>query len=403
MLKILFVIICFLFFGLTTFSQSFSSNKEKFTKEFEKSLSDFGRGEFRDFTKRDLPEILLETNQFPDKYFQKMVETCNLMVTKRMQPFPEIYNYVFSVYSLVKGKQSDQSFNAWHSSVDKMLDAKNVKKFEDFIGFSALYFSRNILNDNANFDWYFIGGEYSFEFTDKPIFKCSKGQLACRVANNDSDTKKDKPFVDSIVIWNTDGLYDPIAKKWIGNGGSITWEKVGLNKSQTSAVLKSYEVSTRVSTFSADSVILTTPYFTRTIKGRVADRAFKVNREVDRVYPQFTSYEKRLPIKQIKPNVDYDGGFSLQGASFVGIGFPKEPAFMVVSRNGKPFITATAQEFTVSPQMISSSNTSVVILFNDNKDSIVHPGLEFQYVFGRKSIEMTRTKSGNGQAPFFNS
>jgi hypothetical protein len=233
-----------------------------------------------------------------------------------------------------------------------MLESKNVKRFEDFMGFSALYFSRNILSDNANFDWFYLGGEYSFEFTDKPIFKCSKGKLACRVTNTNDKTKKEHPYVDSIVIWNTTGSYDPLAKKWIGIGGSVTWEKVGLSSSKTSAELKTYEVSLRVSNFSADSVSLTTPYFSRVIYGRIADRAFKINREEDKIYPQFTSYERRLTIKEIKPNVDYDGGFSLQGSSFVGIGFPKEPATMKIARNGETFITAEAQEFSVSPSKI---------------------------------------------------
>ncbi len=403
MFKVISILVFSIIFSSYVFGQTFSYDKEKFTKEFEKSLNDFGRGEFKDFAKRDLPYLLLETSEFPNDFFQKMVSTCNLMETKRMQPFPEIYNYVFSVYSLIKGKQTSASFNAWQSSVDKMLDAKNVKKFEDFIGFSALYFSRSILCDNANFDWYYLGGQYSFEFTDKPIFKCSKGQLACRVTNTNDKTKKEHPYVDSIVVWNTTGSYDPIAKKWIGIGGTVTWEKVGLARAKTSAELKTYEVSTRVSTFSADSVILTTPYFTRTIKGRIADRAFKVNRDEDRIYPQFTSYERRLPIKQIKPNVDYDGGFSLQGSSFVGIGFPKEPASMIISRNGQTFITATSQEFTVSPTEIHGMNTAIKLMCNGNNDSIIHPGVDFQYVFDRKSVEMTRTKSGNGQSPFFNS
>ena len=403
MLKKLVLFVGIILSSIICTAQSFTFEKDKFVKEFEKALNDFGRGDFRDFSKKDLPEMLLESNLFPTNYFTKMVETCNLMEAKRMPAYPEIYNYVFSVYSFVKAKQTNLSYTAWHNSVDKMLESKNVKKFEDFIGFSALYFSRNIICDNANFDWYYLGGEYSFEYTDKPIFKCSKGKLACRIPNNNSETKKEQPYVDSLVISNTTGLYDPIAKKWIGEGGTVTWEKVGLPKSQTSAVLKSYEVSTRVSNFSADSVVLTTPYFSKPVKGRIADRAFKVNRDEDKIYPQFTSYERRLSIKQIKPNVDYEGGFSLIGSSFVGIGFPKEPASMVISRNGKPFIITASQEFTVSNLKIHALNTSIKILFNDNNDSIIHPGLDFQYVFARKSVEMTRTKSGNGQAPFFNS
>jgi len=395
-----------LILGLTvicsfSFGQTFSFHREKFVKDFEKAISQSGIGELKDFANKTFPEFLLESKELSDDNFQRMAGTCNLMDSKKIQGYTEIYNYVFSVYSLVHGKQSEASYGAWHSAIDKLLESKNVNRFEDFLGFSVLYFSRSILSDNANFDWYYVGGEYSFEFTDKPIFKCSKGQLACRVTNTNDKTKKEHPYVDSIVIFNTTGSYDPMTKKWIGNGGTVTWEKVGLTRAKTSAELKSYEVSTRVSTFSADSVILTTPYFTKTIKGRIADRAFKVNREEDRIYPQFTSYERRLPIKQIKPNVDYDGGFSLQGASFVGIGFPKEPATMVISRNGQPFITATSQEFTVSPNEIHGMNTAIKLMCNGNNDSILHPGVDFQYVFDRKSVEMTRTKSGNGQAPFF--
>lgn len=403
MLKKVHLIVVFVLINFVLVAQTFPDDREKFVKEFEKSVNNFGKGEIKDFAKKELPEMLLESTEFSNEYFKKMVATCNLMVEKRLQIFPEVYNYVFSVYSFVKGKQSQSSYTAWHASVDKMLDAKNVRKFEDFINFSALYFSKNIISDNANFDWYYVGGEYAFEYIDKPLFKCSKGQLACRVLNNNDATKKEHPYVDSIVVWNTTGVYDPLSKKWIGTGGTMTWEKVGLPKSQTSGVLKNYEVSTRVANFSADSVTLTTPYFAKPIKGHIADRAFKVNREEDKIYPQFTSYERRLPIKQIKPNVDYDGGFSLMGASFVGVGFPKEPASMIVYRNGKPFIITLAQEYTVSPIKISSSNTSIKLMFNDNKDSIVHPGLDFQYIFDRKSVEMTRTKSGNGQAPFFDS
>ena len=191
---------------------------------------------------------------------------------------------------------------------------------------------------------------------------------------------KEFKFVDSLVISNTSGSYDPMAKRWVGSGGSLDWEKVGLSKKQTSAILTNYEISTRVSNFSCDSVTLTTPYFSKPIKGRIADRAFKINREEDKIYPQFTSYERRLSIKKIKADIDYEGGFSLQGANFVGVGYPKEPAKMIVNRGGKAFLTATAQEFIISPIAIHGFNTAIKLMLNDNHDSIIHPGLDFKYI-----------------------
>ena len=392
-------------FSLTSYfsiSQSYTEDKGDFVKAFQKALNEYGKGEFSDFAKKDLPAMLLETTQFPSNYFKKMVETCNLMESKRMSPYPEIYNYVFSVYSFVKGKQSTASYDIWHAAIDKLLASKNNQKFEDFVGFSGLFFSKQIISDNANFDWYYVGGTFSFEYTDKPLFKCVNGTLACRVINNDQKTMKEFKFVDSLVISNTSGSYDPMAKRWVGSGGSLDWEKVGLSKKQTSAVLTNYEISTRVSNFSCDSVTLTTPYFSKPIKGRIADRAFKINREEDKIYPQFTSYERRLSIKKIKADIDYEGGFSLQGANFVGVGYPKEPAKMIVNRGGKAFLTATAQEFIISPIAIHGFNAAIKLMLNDNHDSIIHPGLDFKYIIDKKMVEMARTKSGNGQAPFHN-
>ena len=324
--------------SFVTFSQTFSNNREKFTKEFQNSLTEYGKGEFHDFAKKTLPVILLETTLFPDTYFTKMVETCNLMETKKLSPYPEIYQYVYSVYSLVNAKQSNASFQAWQSSVDKLLDKTNVKKFEDFIDLSAGFFSERKIAESSNFKWFYEGGEYSFEFTDKPFIKCSNGNLVCRIENRDAKTKKEQPFIDSLVVFKTSGTYDPVLKKWDGLGGNITWEKVGLSKNETFATLKKYDVSCKTPNLSADSVALTTKYFSKPILGQLTDRAFTINREEDKVFPQFLSYEKRLRIKSIKENVDYDGGFTMQGASFVGMGTPLDPAKILIYRNNVVFM-----------------------------------------------------------------
>ena len=246
------ILMCAVMFTLSLNAQTFTANREKFVKEFQSSLTEVVKGEFHDFAKKTLPQMLLESSEFPETYFTKMVETCNLMVTKKLKPYPEIYQYVFSVASLIKGKQSAASFQAWHSSVDKLLDNKNIKKFEDFIDLSAGFFSERRISEASNFSWFYEGGEYSFEFTDKPFIKCTNGNLICRVANRDVKEKADNPFVDSLVVFKTTGTYDPVLKKWDGDGGVITWEKVGLPKNETFATLKKYDVSCKSSNLNAD-------------------------------------------------------------------------------------------------------------------------------------------------------
>ena len=58
-----------------------------------------------------------------------------------------------------------------------------IKKFEDFIELSAGFFSERKIAESSNFKWFYVGGEYSFEFTDKPMIKMDKGSLICRVDN----------------------------------------------------------------------------------------------------------------------------------------------------------------------------------------------------------------------------
>ena len=73
------------FFVNQAVAQSYSSNREKFVKEFQKNLSDYGKGDFHDFVKNDLPVLLLESNDFSDVVFTQMVATCNLLEEKKFK------------------------------------------------------------------------------------------------------------------------------------------------------------------------------------------------------------------------------------------------------------------------------------------------------------------------------
>lgn len=379
--------------------QTYSNDRAKFVKEFQKALSDFGKGEYTDFVKKELTVSLLETSEFSEPRFSKMVETCNLLITKKMDPYPEIYNYVFSVYSLVKTKQPESSVNAWNSAIDKLLESRNVKKFTDFAEMSAGFFSERRLTDKGNFSWFYEGGTYEFLYTDKPFIKVANGNLVCRIINKEADSKRDAKFNDSLVIYKTSGEYDPVLKKWDGNGGKINWEKVGLDPSKTFAEIGDYALSMKTSTMSADSVRLTSPYFSTPILGKISDRAFKINREEDKVFPQFLSYEKSLKIKEIRPNLDYEGGFSLQGNKFVGAGTASQPSKVTLHRNGKPFIVATSANIYLSDEKVYGMNTRIALYLNTG-DSITHPGLNFNYFTSTKFVELSRPSTGIGQAPF---
>ncbi len=384
-------------FGHLSWSQSYSNDKEKFVKEFQKTLTEYGRGEFREFAKEELPLLLLESNEFSSSYFSKMVETCNLMEVKKIKPYPEIYNYVYSVSSFVKKKQSEESFKSWHNSVDKLLSLRNLKKYKQFIEMSSGFFHESSIAASSNFKWFYIGGDYEFKYEKKAFINFSGGNLVCRVESKKASDKGS--IIDSLNLIQTDGVFDPILKKWIGKNGTITWEKVGLDKNTTYATIDNYELSMKSSTLRVDSVLLTSPYFSEQISGGLVDRAFKINRDADKVYPQFLSFDKNLLIKDIVANVDYIGGYAMQGASFIGAGTSTKPAKITYKKDGTVFMKATSKKILISKDKIAIDR-ALFALYLSSGDSISHAGINFTYDLEKKNIQLSRSGSGIAKAPF---
>jgi len=170
-------------------AQTYSQNREKFVKELMNGLADIKTSDPRDFAKNELKNMLIETSDFPDDYFKRMVETCNILETKKLHVYPEIYNYVYSMYSIIEKKQTSASYKAWHIAVDQLLASKNLNKFKDFIELSSDFFSKGIISDAPNHVWYFKKGKFSFDVTDKPVIKFENGTLSCFAKKYKSSNK----------------------------------------------------------------------------------------------------------------------------------------------------------------------------------------------------------------------
>lgn len=381
------------------FSQSYSNDRIKFVKEFQKALLEYGDKEHKDFAKDVLP-IAIESGKLNNQQFSTMVETCNLLESKRFKIVPEIYDYVYSVVSLLEKSGQAENFNAFQSASSKLLESRNSKKFTDFVDMTSGYFANGMIARSSNFDWFYIGGSYKFEFDVKSVILFEGGNLICRVKSNSADTRGD--VIDSLVIFNTAGEYDPALKKWDGTGGKVTWEKVELDPAKTFAMIERYDVSLKKSDLHVDTVTLTTPYFSKPIKGMLNDRAFKINREADKIFPQFLSFNKRLLIPNVAEGVDYTGGFALQGASFVGAGNSQEPATITMKRNGLPFIVSRAQQVQVDKNKVLLNSAKTTLYFG-NGDSLYHPSLEFTLDRKTNIVQMSRPKTGIGVSPFIDS
>jgi hypothetical protein len=386
-----------------TFAQTFSKDRERFSRELERAMKQHTSANLNAFTREELYVVLNETDLMSDAYFERMIETCNLMVEKRLKPYPEVYNYVYSMMTIVIDKQPQDSYEAWHDAVDKMLGRRSMRQFQGFIEVSGAFFTDGIIALNPNFEWVYRGGNYKFSYEEGPMITFSEGTLLCRTINRGRD-KKENPYTDSIVIENTEGVYDMLRERWEGSSGQMNWAKNGLSKEETFAKVTNYRVSMKATNFSCDTVILTTPYFDEEVEGRLVDRAQRgsLREEQELSYPQFQSFEQQYEIPEFLKEVNYKGGFSLQGASFIGEGSKEEPAELEFFRNGKLFLKTASSRVSVSDKKLSANNCQTTVYIG-LEDSIFHPGLNFSFMKEEDRIIMARGNTGISQSPFVNS
>lgn len=398
-----------IFFLLFSINHSFGQ-KNKANEEREKFISDYSRTmeagrakEIKDFIDNELSPMLLEGNFFPEERFQQMKSTVAQINEKQITPFPHLHNYVISVYSLVKRGKTGIQFDNWHDIVDDLLKNRNTRRFEEFLTISRSFLYQSIIAEDPNFIWFMSGNDFEFINDKTPQLKVENTTVVCKTINRGSNWK-DVSYTDSVKVENTSGIADLSSNKWEGKGGQFTWEKARLPKEETVATLNNYSISFRSTNFTVDSVSLKTPYIARPVLGRILDRAVKGNYREDRdmAYPQFSSYQANFEIKNIIEDVDYKGGFSLNGDQFVGVGNDEMQAELIYYRKSKPFIITQSDQVRVRSNSIKTDMAKMKMYISLN-DSITHTGLNVTYNRETQSLKMVRGSAAISQAPFINS
>lgn len=385
------------------FAQPFSSDPEQFLKEVNKYLSASNGTKTKEFMDVFEPNWL--TN-FSSDYQMRVVKTCNLIWEKKLSAFPDMYGYLLSVHSFVQTNQPKNSFESWHSTIDQLLNSKKVTKFQDFIEVCVGFFTDGTIFAYTDHQWRVTGGTYTFEFNNtNPIIKFDNVTLRCYIINRTADKKED-PYYDSTIVRGTTGVYEPLITKWTGRGGKVDWQKVGMDPTTNYATITDYSMSLKSTDVETDSCIVYTDYYETPLQGTFKDEAKKINRDVDRVNPQFTSFSKKVVRKTILPEVDYVGGFAIKGAYFNGIGYNNELASLVFYKDGIPFVKANALSFNINENGARASECKITMYLNE-EDSIFHPGLGLIYMIDpttkKTVLYLERSKEGLAQAPFKNS
>lgn len=369
-------------------AQEFPTEPEKFFKEVYKGLKNY-RKEYADAFEANFETVWL-SETFPESIRKTVYKTTNKMSANRMQLYPEIHDYLASVFGFVKNDKPEDKFEKWHATLDKMMDSRDKRKFKEFLSICGDYFSKNMIYNSPTVQWEARGGDFDFIFEKKPYMKFTNITLVGFSRG------------DSTVIKNTSGIYDMLTNKWEGEGGIIDWHRAGIDPNDTYAELTKYKMSIRSPYYTVDTVILHTTYFDKPLSGKLTENITPKTTSGNIEYPQFISFDNKLKIKEIVPKADYIGGFMLKGGDFRGSSSGEQPAEIVFYRGDLPFVKLKSENYTITETQILSDKAEVSIYIGE-KDSIYHPGLQVVYQKASEEIQLLRGKAGISVTGFFNS
>lgn len=365
----------------------FSTDTTKFTKDlaqyfFDNSANKDQAGDYmRNFEK------LWKENIIAGYFKEVTMNTANAMLSKRMKPYPYFYGYLNTVVNAINAKQSVENFENWQACVDKILLGKSFRGVQEFFDMSENIFKNNTFYKTPSYSYFSIEPNYVFEYDSMPRVKFDNVTL---IGMN--------PRGDSIAIEESSGTFYPTNGKFVGRGGKVSWERAGLDNG-VFAMIKRYTIDCKTGNYISDSATFAgKQFFDKSQLGRISDRIITENGE--KTYPRFDSYSKRLLVSDIYPDVDYDGGFGMRGAKFVGSGSPSSPARIIFKRNNVKFLEISARAFGMSKDKIVA-NPGIVKFFLD-KDTIYHPGLSFTYQVDKRQVTILRGDDGLQKTPFLN-
>ena len=385
------VLVLILFFTVTISNAQkltqFSSDSVKYIKELNEYFYDFSAN------KKDAEDYVQQfykvwkSPDFSSKYRAAVYKTSNAMLQRKLKPYPYFMGYLNSVVNFITSKQNPEIFDNWQNCIEKIFASKNLKSYGDFLEMSENIFYSNTFYKSPTYTYRSTLANYKFEFDSIP--KVIFPQFTLVGAS---------PRGDSISIDNIQGVYYPSQGKFMGKGGRLSWKRTGVGD-DVYADLVRLTLDCKTGGYTSDSATFVgKQYFDVPQKGRITDKI--VTENGDPTYPRFDSYSKRLVVRNIYPDVDYDGGFGMRGNKFVGSGNASNPAKLIFKRNNFKFLEISARSFAMTKEKVSAKPAAVK--FTLEKDSIMHPGLSFVYQVDAKTVTLLRTDDGLEKSPYFN-
>ena len=377
----------------TAQSTEFSSDPEEFVEQMDDifKLSQ-DKKKAKDFIQT--LKLFMQTPLADESRKQQIIADCNLLKKKKARAYPDYNTLITTMMALCdeNARIKDKNYNVWHAVLNEKLRAKglSLQKISNYLSATNAYLETGAVAKSNSALWKTDAPQVTFSNEGTKLYiEIPTSRIICYAQG------------DSIDIVDTKGVVDFDAKTFVGEKGTITWERCELPRQQAHAEFGTYNIDMSKSFFNIDSVTFTnTDYFNYPLYGRIEHKVVPRKSTLGQTYPKFfTKDDQRREVKAIFPNIDYEGGFAQIGKRFEGSGTAQNPAIINIYRKDTLFIVARALSFALYTNKIESSDTKINITLNDGE--IRHPGLRFRYDDANKEITLLRGGNGMEKSNYF--
>lgn len=395
MKKIYFLrLIIILFFPLISYNQTikrFTPDSVRFMIEIKYFMTDI-----TDKPKKEAMELFMvdfekmwKGGKLSETRKQAVYKTTNTMLKGNYKQIPHFQNYLQTLITIANANFTENNFINWDKAVTHLLSLSNKNRILSYLDATRDLLTDSSIYKSASVRWITNNTNYNFGFEDVPFISFPSLDLKC-VAKR-----------DSAIIFKTSGIFYPLDEKWVGKNGTVTWERAGFPAEEVYATFTNYSIAIKFSNYQVDTVTFFNRHLFKTaLKGKLEEKVMADVTAETATYPRFFSFDKRIVIKQIFKDIDYSGGYTLQGSRFLGQGNDEEPAQLTFFLNKKKFVDTKALSFIIRKDRITSDEVSVSIYHKS--DSIFHPNLQMKYMDNDKELSLIRLEKGLSQSPFYN-
>lgn len=353
----------------------FRSSPEEFAEDVENFIKPIDKKMAKNISE-DLESVL--TTAFTSSQSSDFASFANEMLKKKYKLRPHFLDYFNSIIGLGKSKNHSASeVDNWNSVLKELIKSRNKKRLSSFFSFSDVFFNKKLLSETSSVQWKLRKGNYTFS-EKNGAFVTLKNATIVGYAKN-----------DSTVILSTNGLLNVTTQQLFGEKGTVTWERVELDKKTNFAELNTYRINLKSPGFDADSALLHSDFLKNPEYGKLRERVLTFNAIDKARYPSFTTYKEDILLKEIFPGVDYQGEFTLEGMNFKGGAGIGKTASIILNREGKKFIEVRSREMTIKPDRILT-NDAKAIFYLKGEQKISQPYCNFKYTPEKKEAIFSR-------------